>query len=177
MWDFNVGEKPMTCIIGQEQGDKIAIRASLSQRNSNTYRMLDYCEAELRKLHGGGLPTVIDLYGDYAGRSRSSNSDLEDWTIIKKFWAQKNVRTRDYVQRCRSVSASVKSVNHNLEAGNILIHSGEETKPLRDDLELVVWDKDGQREDQSDSMRSHQSAALRYYIDVAKPIIQRIVRH
>jgi len=175
MWDFNVGDKPMTCIIAQESGDKIHIHAALSQRNSNTYRMLEYCVETLRTL--GSLPSVVDLYGDYAGRHRSSNSDLEDWTIIKKHFASLNIRTRDCVQRTRSVRAAVKSVNHNLESGVIQIQKGEITKPLQRDLELVVWDADGSREDQSDPERSHQSAALRYYIDAAKPIIQRIKRY
>lgn len=177
MWDFNVGEKPMTCIIAQESGDKIHIHASLSQKNSNTYRMLEYLEPELKALNNGQLPLTVDLYGDYAGRTRTTNSDLEDWTIIKKFFAARNVRTRDYVQSTRSVRAGTKSVNFNLESQIIMIHDSKATEAIRKDLELVVWDSEGTREDQSNPERSHQSAALRYYIDAAKPIIQRITRY
>lgn len=175
MCDFNVGNKPMCWNIAQEDGETLNIRYALWKTHTNTYDMCEYLEAKLREHYGGELPYQLHLYGDYSGNTDRSNSTKSDWEIIEQHFSQLRVKTVKLTKPCRSVRNGVNGVNKRLESGYIKIWPGEDTRILREDLELVSWDQSGMREDQSNDMRSHSSAALRYWVDFEHPVVERRV--
>jgi hypothetical protein len=156
--------------IAQEEGDGLNIRFALWKTHTNTYDMCEYAESKMRDLLGGDLPHTLYLYGDYSGNTDRSNSTRSDWEIIEQHFSKQRVKVVQLVKPCKSVRNGVNALNKRLENGFIKIWPGDDTKILREDLDLVAWDQSGMREDQSNDMRSHSSAALRYYIDYEHPI-------
>jgi hypothetical protein len=181
MCDFNATDNPMSWNIAQEKDGKLFIRYALYNTNTNTSAMCDYLYETLLS-EDGRLPKQLLFYGDYSGKHKTSNSDWEDWQLIETYFRQRGkydgMGLQIRIKPCKSVRGSAKSVNarlcNSVGERKIFLVSGSCTEHLRQDLKKCIWDKQGIKEDTSNKMRGHSSAALRYYVDYEYPLLRPI---
>jgi len=178
--DFNVSEMPMSWGVGQERTDGIYVRAALQKQYTNTAAMCEHLESWF--IERGGLPQVLNFYGDYSGTAAHSSSYLSDWeTIETYFFRSGKCRGATRYQPCTSIRDSSAALNALLCNANgerrFFLHPGPDTDPLRHDFERGTWKSDGTKQDDGgDPMRIHSADGWRYYAMIMHPIRRKPTR-
>lgn len=161
-WDFNAGDKPMSVVLVQDFHTGHIQTAEWSTPYTNTEQM---CEIIWDWFQVNGLPTSLQITGDYAGRRRESSASFSDYQIIEarfKHVRGYQVRTRPTLK----VKDRVMSVNTLLKnaAGIRRLHIAKHCTKTIEDLQKTSWKANGVEIDQdSDPRRSHLTDALSYW--------------
>lgn len=178
--DFNAGEKPMSWNVMQEQNGAIHVRYALWKQYTNTRQMCEYLH-EVLKRESGQMPGTVYFYGDYAGSHHTSNSAISDWETIEDYFFRSGLTRGTYrIQPCRSIRDSAAAFNAMLRnaKGEIrcFLHPGEDTDHLRKDCLRVAWKENSMKEDDTEPLRTHSGANMRYYCDFEHSIIPKARR-
>lgn len=142
-------------------------------RNSNTP---EACKALLERF--GSHASGIYVYGDAAGKSRSTTSSLSDYQIIVEYF--KNIQNK--VIRFKAANPHVKdrvnAVNAKLKSADgtrhLFIHP--RCKKLIRDFMGVTYKEGTTDIDKSDLELTHLTDGLGYGIDFEFPVIKNFVR-
>ncbi len=161
-WDFNAGEKPMSCVLVQEFGSRFVVTKDWSIQYTNTESMCEVVADWLRSVNHQG---TLEVTGDYAGRRRESNASFSDYEIIETYFKHHRgfrVKTRPTLK----VKDRVASVNRLLLSadGTRRLHVSRSCTALQEDLRRTAWKANGVELDQdTDPKRTHLSDALSYW--------------
>jgi hypothetical protein len=159
-WDFNTGEKPMSCLISQHYDNKVYIPKEFIYHYSNTQGM---CEAVYRWLIDNNFTGNLTITGDNTGHFNKSAASRSDYQIIEQWF--KNFKGYDVKTRAvKSIRDRVASLNSMLENANgeHRLFIDKSCKYLIDDLRRVEWRENGTQLDDRDPERTHPSDALSY---------------
>jgi hypothetical protein len=160
-WDFNVGDKPMSCIVIQKQGEKYYAVEEFVAKRSNTENT---AQAVLEYLEAKEFRGRLEVTGDYAGKRRESSASATDYDIISSFlrhFKKYDVRFRP----TRRVRDRVATLNALLRNANGLqrLFICRRCEKLIEDLRKVEWNDDGISLDDSNPERTHPTDALSYW--------------
>jgi hypothetical protein len=159
-FDFNVGEKPMSCIVVQET-TKINVVKEFIYKYSNTEGM---CESVKTWLDQQGFEGTLNVTGDNTGNFNKSAASRSDYQIIDFFF--KNYK--DYNKKTKAT----KSIRNRVACLNSLFLSAsgisklyidKSCDKLIEDLRRVEWRENGTQLDDKDAERTHASDALSYF--------------
>jgi len=164
--DFNVS--PMCWAVIQNIKGIDYVIDEIVDHNTNT----EFMARRLGDLYGAG--TYFQIYGDYSGTFRSTNSRTTDYDIISQILPNSIVRTKPNP----SVIDRVNAVNSRLcnAKGERRLFVNPKCKTVIKDFEQVVY-KEGKREiDKANLELTHISDAIGYYIEYeyslkGKPIV------
>lgn len=161
-WDFNAGEKPMSCVLVQEFGSRYVVTRDWSLPYTNTENM---CEIVSDWLRANGHSGMLEITGDYAGKRRESSAAFTDYAIIESYFKDFRgfrVRTRPTLK----VKDRVASVNRLLlnAQGDRRLYVSKSCESTITDLRKTAWKENGVELDQdSDPKRTHLTDALSYW--------------
>jgi len=170
--DFNVS--PMIWTVGQKIKGFDYIVDEISDVNTNT----EYMAKRIGDIFGYG--TYFEIYGDYSGTFRSTNSMTTDYQIIKQILPNCDIKTKPnppVIDRVNAVNSRLCNANNERR----LFINTKKCKELTKDLEQVIW-KEGKREiDKTNLQRTHASDGLGYYIEYeyslkGKPSVSHTMR-
>jgi hypothetical protein len=166
-FDFNTGERPMSCLLVQEVNG-LSVTKEFIYKHSNTEGT---CEAVDSFLKSTGFCGNLTITGDSSGHANKSSASVSDYAIIDKYFKNYkgyNKRTRP-TRRIRDRVAALNSLFRTMD-GTITIKIDSECKRLIDDLRRVEWKENGTQLDDRDVERTHPSDALSYYAYNFHPI-------
>jgi hypothetical protein len=178
--DFNATEKPMSWTIGQETVEQTEVVTywikSLSHQFTNTLVMCNVLIKYLDKLFPGfrsyDRKLTLYFYGDYSGDSKTSNSSLTDWDIIKRMFV--NIcNFKLFIKPTRSIRLSVGSTNArfcNALNQRRQFVDPENCKPLIEDLTKTRWKENGFELDDKNPLLTHNCRSVDYYNDYRFPV-------
>lgn len=159
--DFNVD--PMSSVIAQDLGGRIAVLDEIFLRHSTT----QMAAAEFLKRFRGHRAGVV-VYGDASGAAQQTTG-MSDYEVIKEYFrVHAETTTRYEVPKANpSVRERINLMNSRLRsaAGVVALVVDEKCKELIRDLEEVSYKEDsGQIDKDRDRLRTHLSDALGYLL-------------
>ena len=155
--DFNID--PCAWIILQHFKGGIYVADEIVLNDTSTPEMIDEFKARGYQHHSSG----IVVYGDPAGKSRSTIAARSDYALMREH----GFRRLNIASAAPAVKDRVQAVNNKLKDGNGRIHLyiHPECKILIRDLERVKWKQGSPGTlDKSDPDLTHASDALGYFI-------------
>lgn len=161
-WDFNAGEKPMSCVLVQSLDTRYVVVKDWSIPFTNTESM---CEIVADWLKVQGHTGKLEITGDYAGKRRESSAAFSDYEIIETYFKHHRgfrVKTRPTLK----VKDRVQSVNRMLKTadGRQRLFISRACDALVTDIRKTAWKENGVELDQdSDPKRTHLTDALSYW--------------
>ena len=161
-WDFNVGERPMSCILLQEKEDKVFAFKEFVYFNSNTHYTAEAVAEYLKKEKFKG---EIWVTGDYTGNAMKSSATKSDYDVIQQILRSYGFHSRVKIRPVKSIRNRVAMLNSYFcnTLGERRLFITPECKRLIDDLRRVVWREDGVSLDDRSPERTHPSDALSYW--------------
>lgn len=172
--DFNATDKPMSWVLGQrlsEHGQDVThwVKA-FSHTFTNTSTMCDIVGEYLKELNWTSYSLIF--YGDYSGKSPTSNSSKSDWEIIESKF--KNFgKFEKRIKPCRSIRDTIAATNAQL--CNVLGQRRQfvniaNCEALVKDWEGCEWKDNGTELKDNNDLRGHSCRAVDYYNDFEHPI-------
>jgi len=175
-WDFNVGERPMSCILLQEKDGKVYAFKEFVYFNSNTHYTAEAVGEYLRKEKFKG---EIWVTGDYTGNAMKSSATKSDYEVILQTLRGFGFSPRLKIRPVKSIKNRVAMLNGlfcNTLGERRLFVDKQKCKRLIDDLRRVVWREDGVSLDDRNPERTHPSDALSYYAyNFSKSVIVDVI--
>lgn len=159
--DFNVS--PMIWTVGQKINGRDYIVDEIMDVNTNT----EYMAKKVGDIYGYG--TYFEIYGDYSGTFRSTNSMTTDYQIIRQILPNCDIKTQPnppVINRVNAVNARLCNVNGERR----LFINTKKCKELTKDLEQVIWMENKREIDKSNRDRTHASDGVGYYIEYEYPL-------
>lgn len=178
-FDFN--RTPFCAVIAQVRGRYLVVLEEVRLEDADTQRMCDeICHTVLPGLMGKAR--AVRVYGDPAGRQRTTKSNWSDYDVItREFTAAFGARfVPSWAYSHPGVIESVNAVNGMLKnsKGEPYLFVHPKCRHLIKDLERVVF-KPGTRDinktGEENKMLTHVSDALRYLVSELFPVASRSV--
>jgi len=162
-WDFNVGERPMSCILLQRNGDKVYAFHEFVLKQTNTHEMVQIVASWLKEQNTTGK---IWITGDYAGNKMTSSATRSDYDIIISTLRERGFQAWTKVKPVRSIRARVIALNSYFcnTQGERRLFVSPKCKKLIEDLKYTLWKENGAELDDRNPERTHPSDALSYYV-------------
>ncbi|MCX7909596.1 MAG: terminase family protein [Ignavibacteria bacterium] len=162
-WDFNVGEKPMSCILLQEDGKgNVFAFQEFIHINSNTFYTAKVAADWLKK---NGFSNKVFVTGDFSGNKLSSSATRKDYEIILDTLKESGIQGFLKIRPVKSIKARVITLNSYFcnTNGERKLFVTPNCKRLIKDLQQVLWNENGITLDDRNPERTHPSDALSYY--------------
>lgn len=168
-WDFNIADgKPLSACVAQRVGGVFHIYGEVIVEGMNTAESCD----ELAQRGFIDPAFSYEIHGDATGRHRDTRSNLSDWDIIRKFFANHKVNGRA-VRHTFEVPRSNPPVRkrHNIVNATCLNANGEVRLLVYDGAETVdqgfrmtKLKKGGQYVEDDSKAYQHVTTAVGYMI-------------
>lgn len=167
--DFGV--RPMAWVVCQEHDGITVVIDEIIVNDATT----EMAAREFMRRYGSH-PAEIQVYGDAAGRARSTKSHQSDYAILSSVMGAKKPRilapSANPAIRERVNSVNARFCNALAERR---LRIAPRCKTLIADLEQVAWrENDGQLDKGSENRLTHASDALGYYIVARWPIGRKL---
>lgn len=154
-FDFN--HDPSTAIAAIDLEGEIFIIKEWFLRNANTFESSEAVALWVKEL---GLRRVY-LHGDASGEQKTANSTMSNWQIVKRAFDNLSIEWIQCYKRANpEVSPTINLVNSLFFQNGLYLN--QNCIELRKDLETLQYDKNGNIDKKSDSLRSHLFDNLRY---------------
>jgi hypothetical protein len=172
-WDFNVGAKPMSCILVQGNDKELNAVKEFVFRNSNTE---ETCRAILDYFNEWKFNATLRVTGDFAGKRHESLASFTDYEIISHYFKnfkEFTINTRPTLSVRDRVAALNALFNNSANEKRMFVNPTECPK-LLDDLYKVEWKESGQGLDDRHDERTHATDALSYFAYNYYPMEEKI---
>lgn len=163
-WDFNVGQKPMSVIlVQQDQHGFYHAFQEFVHINSNTFYTAKVAFDWLKKHNFSG---TIFVTGDYAGNRLTSTASKKDYEIIVEIARENGFPVYLKTRPVRSIRNRVAMLNAYFcnSRGERKLFVDPSCKRLIADLRQVVWNENGVTLNDLNPERTHPSDALSYFV-------------
>lgn len=159
-WDFNAGEKPIACILVQEQQGKLVATNEFVVQYTNTDTL---CQIIKNFFIDNGLNGNLTITGDWSGKRRESSASSSDYDIIE-YYFKNYPNYKEMARPTLSIKDRVASLNSYLLSydGTQRLFINKECKKLINDLYKVEFKENGMQLEDKNAALTHASDALSY---------------
>lgn len=159
-FDFNAGEKPIACILVQEQDGKLIATNEFSFQYTNTETLCTIVNDFLKQ---NNFQSSITITGDWSGKRRESSASSSDYDIIEYHFKNYN-NYKEMLRVTLSIKDRVASLNSYLQAydGTQRLFINKDMKKLINDFYKVEFKENGMQLEDKNPMLTHLSDAISY---------------